>query len=55
MRNWKLKELDKEMDVIPATNYDRDYTDFLENLEEDESFRQNVNIYFGKHYTHMRC
>lgn len=41
-------ELDKEMDVLRTKNYDEDFTEFLEDLEEDESFRQNVNIYFGK-------
>lgn len=48
LRNWKLQELDKEMDAQPTTNYERDYTEFLENLEEDESFRKNINIYFGE-------
>lgn len=49
LRNWKLQELDKEMEV--ATNLvsrERDYTEFLETLEEDETYRQNVNIYHGK-------
>ena len=48
LRNWRLQELDKEMDILPTTNYEKDFTEFLEDLEEDESFRQNVNIYFGK-------
>ena len=49
LRNWKLHELDKEMEVLPSKeDHDRDYTEFLETLEEDEAFRQNVNIYFGK-------
>lgn len=46
LRNWKLQELDKEMEVVPKANYDRDYAEFLETLEEDESFRKDVNIYF---------
>lgn len=33
----------------------RDYKDFLDDLEEDKEFRQQVNIYFGEllwqHYT----
>ena len=42
-RKWKLRHLDAEgMDV---TSVNRDYTDFLEDLEEDETFRQNINIY----------
>ncbi len=27
--------------------YFRDYTDFLEDLEEDPHYRQNINIYKG--------
>lgn len=43
-RNWKLKEL------VPKDNDDKssatnDYEEFLEDLEEDSEFRQNVNIY----------
>ena len=51
LRNWKLQQLDKEMDVLPSKDYERDYNEFLENLEEDESFRQNVNIYFGEFFS----
>lgn len=43
VRNWKLKHLDEE-----ATNLDhgtRDYREFLEDLEEDPDYRQQVNIY----------
>jgi nonsense-mediated mRNA decay protein 3 len=47
LRNWKLQELDKEMDTVPAA-HNGDYIEFLENLEEDENLRQNVNIYFGE-------
>jgi len=28
----------------------RDYNDFLEDLEEDAAYRQNVNIYKGERY-----
>ena len=49
LRNWKLQELDKEMDVsVNTVSRDRDYTEFLEDLEEDETYRQNVKIYHGK-------
>lgn len=47
LRNWKLKQLDKEMDSTNNTDYEREYTEFLEDVEEDECYRQNVNIYFG--------
>lgn len=49
LRNWKLQQLDKEIDPNKG-NHERDidYTEFLEDLEEDETYRQNVNIYFGK-------
>lgn len=49
IRNWMLQELDKEMDVaINTASRERDYTEFLETLEEDETYRQNVNIYHGE-------
>ena len=49
LRNWRLQELDKEMDItVDTTSRERDYSEFLENLEEDEAYRENVNIYFGK-------
>ncbi len=50
MRNWQIKHLEKEkaeMEVGKAVQ-DRDYTDFLENLEEDLTYRKNVNVYYGK-------
>ena len=43
VRNWKLKHLAEE-----ATNLDKgnkDYREFLEDLEEDPDYRQQVNIY----------
>lgn len=42
-RNWKLRHLAEE-----ATNLDRgtkDYREFLEDLEDDPDYRQQVNIY----------
>ncbi|XP_021340779.1 60S ribosomal export protein NMD3-like [Mizuhopecten yessoensis] len=39
-RRWKLRHLHEET----ASN-DRDYNDFLEDLEEDANYRQGVNIY----------
>ena len=50
-RNWQLEQLDKEMDVSTETRqegYEQDYTEFLDDLEEDKLFRKNVNIYFSK-------
>ncbi|XP_063707071.1 60S ribosomal export protein NMD3 [Culicoides brevitarsis] len=44
MRNWKLKHLVDE----PMTDTDgegADYNEFLEDLEEDPTLRQNVNIF----------
>ena len=44
--------MDREMDVsMAATNQEgaeRDYEDFLEELEEDKSYRSNVNIFFSE-------
>ncbi len=42
-RKWKLRHLDQ--DGMDVTSVNRDYNDFLEDLEEDPMFRQNVNIY----------
>ena len=48
-RNWKLQYLDKEMDVTTnGSSYQRDHSDFMDNLEEDESFRNNINVYLSK-------
>nr|XP_022333378.1 60S ribosomal export protein NMD3-like [Crassostrea virginica] len=43
-RRWKLKHLHDDLHMETASN-DRDYTDFLEDLEEDQTTRQHVNIY----------
>ncbi len=44
-RKWKLQHLDDN--AIETASNDRDYADFLEDLEEDPVYRQNVNIYKG--------
>ena len=36
------------MEATNQEGYDRDYNEFLEDLEEDKLFRQNVNIYFSE-------
>ncbi|CAB1347807.1 unnamed protein product [Coregonus sp. 'balchen'] len=43
-RNWKLKEMDKDREGM-APEDERQYQDFLEDLEEDEALRKNVNIF----------
>ncbi|KAM6961479.1 60S ribosomal export protein NMD3 [Aplochiton taeniatus] len=43
-RNWKLKELNKDREDM-NTDDERQYQDFLEDLEEDEALRKNVNIF----------
>ena len=47
-RKWRLNRLniDKEGGSV-ATIDDKDYLDFLEDLEEDPKARENVNIYKG--------
>lgn len=42
-RKFKLRHLDA--DGMDRTSVNRDYTDFLEDLEEDPAFRQNIVIY----------
>jgi len=46
-RQWKLRriEIDRASDGSSAN---RDYMDFMEDLEEDPMLRQNVNIYADK-------
>uniref|UniRef100_A0A4W4FMS6 60S ribosomal export protein NMD3 n=1 Tax=Electrophorus electricus TaxID=8005 RepID=A0A4W4FMS6_ELEEL len=43
-RNWKLKELARDKEGLD-TDDERQYQDFLEDLEEDEALRKNVNIF----------
>ncbi|XP_020647474.3 60S ribosomal export protein NMD3 [Pogona vitticeps] len=43
-RNWRLKELERDREDMD-TEDERQYQDFLEDLEEDEIIRKNVNIY----------
>ncbi|KAL8594961.1 hypothetical protein ACOMHN_038758 [Nucella lapillus] len=41
-RNWKLRRMAEGLDT---ESVERDYTEFLEDLEEDPEMRQGVNIY----------
>lgn len=45
-RAWKLKHLPRDDTSIGTGN--RDYNDFLDDLEEDPLYRQNINIYRNK-------
>eukprot|EP00058_Branchiostoma_floridae_P003994 XP_002589482.1 hypothetical protein BRAFLDRAFT_125192 [Branchiostoma floridae] len=44
-RNWKLKRLAKELETMDTDSMERDYNEFLEDLEEDPLYRKDVNIY----------
>lgn len=46
-RNWKLKRLMEENASV-GTGTENDFNDFLEDLEEDEELRKNVNIFRDK-------
>ena len=47
-RNWKLNRLNIDKDgASVASSQDKDYLDFLEDLEEDPKARENINIYKG--------
>ena len=47
-RKWKLNRLNIDKDgASVATNEDKEYLDFLEDLEEDPKSRENINIYKG--------
>ena len=54
LRNWKLQSLDKEVDIASRDNYERDYSEFMENLEEDECYRQNINVFYSKLLEHLK-
>lgn len=46
-RKWKLKHLDREISD-DGSSIGEDYEDFLEDLEEDKTIREAVNIYVDK-------
>lgn len=48
-RTWRLNRLNVDKDNASVTSsQDKDYLDFLEDLEEDPKVRENVNIYKDK-------
>ena len=52
-RNWQLKSLPKEVagndeEAMEEEEHETDMLDFLEDLEEDKSFREGINIYRSK-------
>jgi len=44
-RNWKLRGIPKDTTGIDPDGLMKDYDDFLDDLEEDRDYRQNINIY----------
>ena len=45
-RMWYLQSLNKDKSApMDEAAYEKDYYDFLEDLEEDKQFRQHVNIF----------
>lgn len=44
-RNWKLKHLAEENIVPDTASANNDFNEFMNDLEEDVLYRQNVNIY----------
>ena len=50
-RKWQLQTLHKEMaegeEEMDDEKQEQDLMDFLEDLEEDKSYRQSVNIYLS--------
>lgn len=44
-RNWKLKHIADENIVPDTASANNDYNEFMNDLEEDALYRQNVNIY----------
>lgn len=43
-RQWKLKHIARD-GALETASVENDYRDFLEDLEEDPDYRQNINIY----------
>ena len=47
-RNWHLQQLDKELvEEVDSEGCASDMTAFIEDLEEDMSYRQNINMFLG--------
>jgi nonsense-mediated mRNA decay protein 3 len=46
-RQWKLRRIDIDR-ASDGSSTNRDYMDFMEDLEEDPILRQNINIYADK-------
>jgi nonsense-mediated mRNA decay protein 3 len=47
-RKWKLNRLKVAQEGSIATSDDRDYQDFLKDIEEDSEIREHINIYKDK-------
>nr|XP_002735759.1 PREDICTED: 60S ribosomal export protein NMD3-like [Saccoglossus kowalevskii] len=47
-RNWKLRQMSKHSDALDDDKMERDYSEFLEDLEDDPEYRQHVNIYMDR-------
>lgn len=47
-RRWKLQHLNEELHNLETDSAMNEYTDFLEDLEEEPTLRHNVNIYKDK-------
>ena len=48
-RNWHLQQLDREVEGGTGdSSAEADFTSFLEDLEEDQAYRRNVNMFFSK-------
>lgn len=53
-RNWRLNRMNIDHDGSSvATIDDKEYLDFLEDLEEDPKNRENINIYKGNHLNYF--
>ncbi|ESN92424.1 hypothetical protein HELRODRAFT_187554 [Helobdella robusta] len=47
-RMWKLKHITDDVELDAGSSAGRDFNDFLDDLEEDEQYRKNINIYRDK-------
>ena len=49
-RKWQLQSLPKETeDKMEEGEEEKDLLDFMEDLEEDKTYREDINIYMSKY------
>lgn len=47
-RKWQLKSLPKEVEKMDEDVENNDLMDFMEDLEEDKTYREEIDIYLSE-------